>query len=191
MFFSSRIRLTAIALVAAATLPLVPWTGTTVADESREQQSPCGCGGDAAENDAGPFRIVEFLYPRWSAEGLREGEDVAVVYADLAGLQQDFYMLRVYASGEKAFASLVDRRGAEFPFAATFAFAGKRGVAISLDFWSEPDDGSTQNSSGGGSGPAPSGLEMNLTCGSSEWVTIEWTNDDGTTEYYAECFDGL
>jgi hypothetical protein len=155
-------------------------------DETTHRVSPCSCrsgSADVEEDEAELLKIVEFLHPRWSKESLREGEDFALVYANVPGLPPDMYLLRVYAAGERAFATLVDRRGAETPFDATFEVVGRRSVRIDVNFLGAPTDGDTADK-------PPSELELDLTCGDDNWILVTWTNDDGSTGWDGECCDG-
>ena len=155
-------------------------------EETTHRVSPCSCQTRSAaveEDNDDLLKVVEFLHPRWSEASLREGEDFALVYADVPGLAPDLYLLRLYADGKRALATLVDRRGYETPFDATFAVVGRRSVRIGVDFLGAPTGGDTADK-------PPSELELDLTCGDDNWILVTWTNDDGSTGWDGECCDG-
>jgi hypothetical protein len=198
MSHAARIYLGA-ALLLAAALPLVLRADedaaltpvadplSTGGDETLGRASPCSCRDSGADREHGsPLIVVRFLHPRWSEESLRNGEDFALVYADVPGLEPDFYLLRVYASGKMALATLVDRRGSETPFEAEFDVVGKRSVRLYVDVLGlgAPTDGDSA------ADDPPTEQELDLLCGDDQWILIVWTNDDGSVGWDGQCCDG-
>lgn len=133
MLHVTRFHLGAAAMLVAAALPFVLRTGLAgeeaplapvadrplaVDDDTKDWESPCPCrsgGGERDDDGEAPFEVIKFLHPRFSEESLWKGTDLALVYADVPGLEPDFYLLRVYAFGDEVLSTLVDRHGDEIP----------------------------------------------------------------------------
>ncbi len=104
----------------------------------------------------------------------------------MPGLTADFYLLRVYASGEQALATLLDRRGNEFPFDAEFAVAGERGRSVRL--YLDPLGLGIPTDRDAAVDP-PTEKELDLMCGDDNWIIIVWRNDDGSIGWDGQCCD--
>lgn len=61
------------------------------------------------------FEVVEHLSPRLDKKSLRYGVSLAIVYATIPKVPEGFYMVRLYADGDRHLVTMVDRQGIEIP----------------------------------------------------------------------------
>ena len=86
-------------------------------EEASDRETPCPCldGGEGPVDEGSPVKVLKLLDPPLSPEALWDGVDIALVEADLPGLERGDYLIRVYAFEDLVYSSLVDRRGKEIP----------------------------------------------------------------------------